>query len=85
VAVALDDAVDLDGAAGGDGGLAAQPWQGRRGRLRAGGAGAPHGQQAQVLWQQPGAQGAHQVPVQGQVDAAQVRPDGQGPPGQPLG
>ena len=84
MAVAVDLAVDLDCLPGGQGGLAVFPLDRGFGGFGAGLAGAAHGEVGQVLGQQPGRDGAQHVPVQHQVDAVQVGPDGQGPSGQAL-
>ena len=84
VPVALDLAVELDGLPGAQDGLPGPPCDRGPGRLGVGRAGAAHGEVGQVLGQEPGRGDAQQVPVQEQVDAVDVGPDGQGPPGEAL-
>jgi hypothetical protein len=81
VAVAVDQAVNLDRLPGRQHGLAVLAPDRGPGWLGAGLAGAAHGEVGQVMGQQPGRDGPQHVPVHDQVDAVQVGPDGQGPPG----
>jgi hypothetical protein len=84
MAVTMDFAVDLDGFARGQHQPSIEPWQCRGGGFLSHRAGPSHGQVGQMCGQETGAHGAHQMPVQHQVDAAQPGPDGQGPAGQSL-
>ena len=76
--------LDLDGLPGGEHGLAVAALDRGPGGFGAGLAGAAHGQERQVLGQQPGCDGAQDVAVEEQVDAVQVGPGREGAPGQAL-
>ena len=80
--VSLDLPVELHRLPGGQHRAAAAAGQRRIRWRRPSWPGAPHGQEDQVLGQQARGDGAEHVAIQQQVDAVQVSPDGQGPPGQ---